>query len=167
VISNYPIKQKTIASLYFFSLGTEFALLTVGDLNLLMELINMDSIFGISEQALSLCEERSSLISSNLANASTPNYKAKDINFQSVLGQMNQENNSGSLLTNEPGHIVDNSSINPATMYRIPMQDSLDGNTVDQEIERKNFMQNAVRFEVNLTFVHNRTKELLEAIKGE
>jgi flagellar basal-body rod protein FlgB len=116
----------------------------------------MDSIFGVSGDALKLCEERSKLIGDNLANGSTPGYKAKDIDFQAVLGQVA-----------EKGASVGSDVIAENLKYRVPMQKSLDGNTVDPEIERKNFIQNAIRYQVSLTFVHNRTSELLQAIRGE
>lgn len=128
----------------------------------------MDNVYGLYEKALALCEERSQLLGSNLANASTPHYKAKDINFQGMLNDMShQETSAAELIGAEPGHLTGESAASANVMYRVPMQTSMDGNTVDQEIERKNFMQNAVRYEVNLTFIQNKTKELIEAIKGE
>lgn len=127
----------------------------------------MDSIFGLSEKALKLTEDRSVLLTNNIANSSTPHYKSRDIDFHQTL----QETNSitADLLTTHPNHIKPSSELSEGahTMYRIPMQMSLDGNTVDEEIERKNFIENALNYQVNLTFIKNKTDELRKAIKGE
>lgn len=127
----------------------------------------MDSIFGLSEKALRLTEDRSVLLTNNIANSSTPHYKARDIDFHQTL----QETNSitPNLLTTHANHIKPSSEQDSGahTMYRVPMQMSLDGNTVDEEIERKNFIENALNYQVNLTFIKNKTDELRKAIKGE
>ena len=125
-----------------------------------------DSIFGISEQALQLCEDRAVMLSGNIVNSATPNYKARDIDFHGVLKDMSQQN--GQMLINRPDHLQSAGSTGPYTaMYRVPMQTSEDGNTVDEEIERKNFLQNALNYQVNLTFVKNKSDQILKAIKGE
>ena len=126
-----------------------------------------DDIFGVSENALQLCEQRAALITNNIVNSSTPHFKAKDINFQKALQASTSD--SVSLTTTNAGHIPLQTAEggNANTMYRVPNQQSLDGNTVDDEIERKNFIENALRYQVNLTFVQNKTEQLMHAIKGE
>jgi flagellar basal-body rod protein FlgB len=125
-----------------------------------------DKIFGVSGQALQLCEDRAIMLTDNLVNSSTPHYKARDIDFQKTL--QNASANSAQLKTSDPRHIVPHSVANGAqTLYRVPMQFSHDGNTVDDEIERKNFIENALRYQVNLTFVRNESSGLMKAIKGE
>ena len=125
-----------------------------------------NSIFGLSEQALKLSEARAEMLTSNLVNGSTPHFKAKDIDFQKTLQQAGS--NSATLETANAGHISYNNQNNGAkTVYRVPNQMSLDGNTVDDDIERKNFIENAMHYQVNLTFVQNKTGELMKAIKGE
>jgi flagellar basal-body rod protein FlgB len=125
-----------------------------------------NSIFGISEQALQLCEDRGVMLSGNVVNSATPNYKARDINFHQLL--KDQDNFSTSLAVNEVGHMKpSNLSNGESVMYRVPMQTSMDGNTVDEEIERKNFLQNALNYQVNLTFVKSQSDQLMKAIKGE
>jgi flagellar basal-body rod protein FlgB len=124
-----------------------------------------NSIFGFSERALELSEMRAVQISNNITNSTTPNYKAKDIDFQQALTQAGEELN---LTQTNSQHIAVNGGQNrPQMKYRMPTQESMDGNTVDPELERKNFMQNSIRYQVNLTFIQNKTDELMKAIKGE
>lgn len=126
----------------------------------------MDKIFGLSEKALAVTEERASLLSSNLVNSSTPNYKAKDIDFQKV---MQSANNSETLLTTNAKHIQSSNSLasGAQVQYRVPMQTSMDNNTVDPEIERKNFLENSIKYQVSLTFIQSKTEQIMKAIKGE
>lgn len=128
-----------------------------------------DSIFGMSGKALQLCEDRGVLLSNNIVNSSTPHYKARDIDFYKILQQSNNTQNSDMLKTNDPRQLSanGNSSISEPVKYVVPMQKSLDGNTVDEEIERKNFIENALHYQVNLTFVQNESNTMMKAIKGE
>lgn len=124
-----------------------------------------DSIFGLSEKALTLAEGRGAMITNNIVNSSTPHYKARDIDFYKALEDANQ---NYSLTKTNANHIAaENSFGGQELQYRVPMQMSMDGNTVDDEIERKNFMENALRYQVNLTFIQNKSEELSKAIKGE
>jgi flagellar basal-body rod protein FlgB len=126
----------------------------------------MDAIFGLSEKALAVSEERATLLSSNLVNSATPNYKAKDIDFDKIMKNINE---ASTLHKTNSKHIATAAGeINGAQVqYRIPMQISMDGNTVDPEIERKNFLENSMKYQVSLTFIQNRTDEIMKAIKGE
>jgi flagellar basal-body rod protein FlgB len=126
-----------------------------------------DSIFGMSEKAIQVCEDRATLLSSNIVNSSTPRYKARDIDFRQVMSENQQSVSSPALAVTEKGHIAaSQDGVSESVMYRVPMQKSMDGNTVDEDIERKNFIENALRYQVNLTFVQNKSDELLHAIKG-
>jgi len=123
-------------------------------------------IFGLSGQALKLSEDRAVLLTSNLVNASTPHYKAKDIDFNKALKEAG--NDANTLMKTNAAHISPSNQVGSTTaLYRVPNQTSLDGNTVDDEIERKNFIENALHYQVNLTFVQNKSNELLKAFKGE
>lgn len=122
-------------------------------------------IFGISEKALKLSEDRAVMLTSNLVNSSTPHFKARDIDFQKAL--QNAGNDASLLMTNAAHISPTNLTNGTTTQYRVPNQMGLDGNTVDDEIERKNFIENALHYQVNLTFVQNKTSELMKAIKGE
>jgi len=125
-----------------------------------------DSIFGLSEKALALCEERATLLTNNVVHSATPNYKARDIDFHKLL--QDGSSSADSLRVSDPKHISGNGdSGSSPTLYRVPMQTSLDGNTVDEDIERKNFLQNALNYQVNLTFVKNASDQIRKAIKGE
>ena len=126
----------------------------------------MEDIFGSAGKALQLCENRATILTNNIANASTPHYLAKDIDFHKLLTQETLPN-SNLQLTNSK-HLsmadpIDSSDL----MYRVPMQNSLDGNTVNEQMERKNFIENALHYQVNLTFIQNKTDEIKKAIKGE
>jgi flagellar basal-body rod protein FlgB len=124
-----------------------------------------DSIFGLSEKALQLVEGRSVLLTNNLVNSSTPHYKARDIDFHKALANANEVYQLDN--TNKNHIQASNEMGGEQIRYRVPMQMSLDGNTVDDEIERKNFMENALRYQVNLTFIQNKSDELMKAIKGD
>ncbi|RDI39955.1 flagellar basal body rod protein FlgB [Aquicella lusitana] len=125
-----------------------------------------DSLYGLSERALVLCEERANLLSSNIVNSATPHYKARDIDFHKLL--QDASNQADALGVSDPKHIKTNGTDGSLpVLYRVPMQSNLDGNTVDEDIERKNFIQNALNYQVNLTFVKNKTDQIMKAIKGE
>ncbi|MEO8400425.1 MAG: flagellar basal body rod protein FlgB [Gammaproteobacteria bacterium] len=129
----------------------------------------MDSIFGLSEKALKLSEDRSVLLSNNVVNSSTPNFKARDIDFQKVLKQEASGQDSNSLAITDKNHLQPITELGGGeqVMYRVPNQKSLDGNTVDPDIERKDFIENALHYQVNLTFIQNKSEQLMKAIKGD
>ena len=119
-------------------------------------------IFGISEQALQVCESRAVTLTNNIVNSSTPNYKARDIDFHQVMQNAGQHY---AMSQTNAGHLPATNEIDGGRLqYRIPMQDSLDNNTVDPEIERKNFIENALRYQVNLTFIKNESDKLTKAM---
>lgn len=124
-----------------------------------------DPIFGISAQALALSERRASILTDNIVNSSTPHYKARDIDFHNML---RGNDSSTSLEKDDARHMsINNESGKEGTLYRVPMQNSLDGNTVDENIERKNFIENALNYQVNLKFVEYQSDQLMSAIKGD
>lgn len=125
----------------------------------------MDKLFGLSEKALQVTEDRAVLLSTNIVNSETPNYKAKDIDFYKV---MNGLDNSQPLETTSSAHIQREDMVGGSEVkFRIPMQFSMDGNTVDPEIERKNFLENSLRYQVNLSFIQNKADQIMKAIKGD
>ncbi len=128
----------------------------------------MDKLFGASAKALQICEDRAVLLSNNVVNSATPNYKARDIDFQKLMHQ-EVSNQSGTLAVTEPGHLQGNQETvgGLPVMYRVPMQKSADGNTVDEDIERKDFISNALKYKVSLTFIQTQTDQLTKAIKGD
>jgi flagellar basal-body rod protein FlgB len=127
-------------------------------------------LFGIHTQALALWQRRAEVLSTNLANADTPNFQARDIDFRAALGAAGLDGNGpGSLplAATTPGQI-DASAPNAAQalQYRAPMQPSLDGNTVDAETEQAAFAENSVRYQASLTFINAQIRQLRTAITG-
>ncbi len=125
-----------------------------------------DEIFGIHPQALQLRAQRAELLAANLANADTPGYKARDVDFNQVLqGQMTP---AVRVATTRAGHIQPDQGMAPPSrlQFRVPQQASLDGNTVEIETEQSQFSTNAMRYQATLRFLDGRIKGLMTAIKG-
>ncbi len=134
--------------------------------------ITFDSALGIHQQALALRSQRAEVLASNIANADTPGYKARDIDFKSALESANAQSNDakfGSSLTRTNSkHIQINTAVNTTdVLYRVPLQPSLDGNTVDGQIEKTSFAENALHYQASLTFLDGRFKGMMAALKGE
>lgn len=131
--------------------------------------LNIDSALGVMPEALILRGRRSELLASNLANADTPNFKARDFDFRAAMDQAYA--GQVALAATHTNHIsmtdVSNGIGNAALQYRMPSQPSLDGNTVDAQVEQANFAENAVNYQATLTFLTARIKGLMGAIKGE
>lgn len=132
--------------------------------------INFDTALGIHADALRVRSQRAELLASNMANADTPNYKARDIDFQSAMKMaVSGSPQVSHMETTHSNHInVSTGQFNsPAMQYRATIQDSLDGNTVDEQIEQAQFMQNSVQYQASLNFLGAKFRGLLSAIKGE
>ncbi|HPQ24845.1 MAG: flagellar basal body rod protein FlgB [Gammaproteobacteria bacterium] len=128
--------------------------------------MKLDDVFGIHEEALRLRARRSEVLASNLANADTPGYKARDFDFEAMLRKEMQP--PVRLASTHSGHIKTDRSVVASTQmgYRIPQQPSLDGNTVEVEREQTEFSANAMRYQASLRFLDGRIKGLMLAIKG-
>jgi flagellar basal-body rod protein FlgB len=126
-----------------------------------------ENIFGIHEQALLLHGQRLSVLATNLANADTPNYKARDIDFSAVLAHTDDA--PIPMATTQAAHIGMNDAGAPAgdLKYRNPYQASLDGNTVEMPVEQAAFSENNVRYQASLNFINLRIAELSLAINGQ
>jgi len=128
--------------------------------------INFDNALGIHPQALALREKRSEVLASNLANADTPGYKARDLDFQAVLKKAMPQSNA--LERTQEGHFSPNDRLLGATMmFRNPNQPSLDGNTVESHIEQAKYSENAVQYQASLRFINGRFNGLMTALRGE
>jgi flagellar basal-body rod protein FlgB len=129
--------------------------------------MNLDKALGIPVRALELRAYRAQLLATNIANADTPNYKAVDIDFKAALSKA--QSGDLPLKTTDSRQIQADSSEGAKyrVMYRVPLQPSLDGNTVDTQIEQAAFTRNAVQHQASLTFLGGRVKGILSAIKGE
>ena len=127
----------------------------------------MDTLFGIHAAALKLRANRAELLAANIANADTPNFKARDIDFKHVLNMTASK--SGDLFTTNSRHIdsAGGSEMGAKMMYRQPNQPSLDGNTVDLQMERSAFMENSMMYQASLRFLNGKISGLMTAIRGE
>jgi flagellar basal-body rod protein FlgB len=127
-----------------------------------------DNVFGIHEQALLLHGQRLSVLAANLANADTPNYKARDIDFAAVLGKTDDQAPLA-VTTTDSAHISMSDGELPEgdIKYRIPYQASLDGNTVEMPVEQAAFAENNVRYQASLNFINSDIADLKYAIAGQ
>lgn len=113
-----------------------------------------NNLFGIHAAALELRSQRMGLITSNIANAGTPGYKARDLDFATAL-KARVEGASSKL------------ALAKATQYRVPVMPSMDGNTVEMATEQTAFAENAVGYQATLGFIRGRVETLTRALKGE
>ncbi len=107
-----------------------------------------DPLFGIHARALELRQQRLGLLASNIANAATPGFKARDIDFRAAMAS-SQENGAAE-----------------STKYRVPVQSSLDGNSVELSVEQAQFAENAVQYRTTLAFLNGRVAGIMAALKG-
>jgi flagellar basal-body rod protein FlgB len=103
----------------------------------------LDPLFGIHGRALELRQARLGLLASNIANAATPGFKARDLDFRAAL-----------------------EGAQDVTRYRVPVQASLDGNSVELSVEQAQFAENAVKYRTTLAFLNGRVGTILTALRG-
>ena len=125
----------------------------------------MESILGVHESALLFRAKRMEVLAANLANADTPHYKARDMEFSSVMAGMN---GASRLTVTDSRHIGGASSFtsNDSLKYRIPHQPALDGNTVESDLELARYAENAVSYQASLMFATGRISTLRAALAG-
>lgn len=155
----------------------------------------LDSLFHYYGTTIGLRSHRQEVLASNIANADTPGFKARDFDFRQALdvalgsvGGNGSGNGSGggsggtggiaggSLALTQPGHLAGSKALDPVGQaaaqsaaqlkYRVPAQDSADGNTVDMDVERSTFATNAIHYEANLTQLTGRIKDLITAMQS-
>lgn len=113
-----------------------------------------EGLFGIHGKALEIRSQRIGMLASNIANAATPGYKARDIDFAAALSaRMGGQDADG--------------AINGATRFRVPLMASLDGNTVEMATEQSAFAENAVAYSATLGFVAAKVESVTRALRGE
>jgi len=129
----------------------------------------LDNYFGVHEQALRVRATRAQLLAQNIANADTPHYKARDIDFSAALANAGQQLNPAHLRVTDAGHIaaLEQERFGADILFRTPHAASLDGNSVDSEYEKSEFLRNAVEYQASLKFLDGKIRTLLSAIKGE
>ncbi|QEP45115.1 flagellar basal body rod protein FlgB [Ectothiorhodospiraceae bacterium BW-2] len=127
---------------------------------------------GLHEQALRVRSYRMELLASNLANADTPNYKARDVDFRDILRSYHQQQpnaNTLGLATSRSGHIGSHSlgGIAITPQYRVPSQPSIDGNTVTAHEEKAKLAENNLRYQATIDFLNGKIRKLKQALKGQ
>ncbi len=131
----------------------------------------LDDMLNFNTQALRIREQRQQVLASNIANADTPNYKARDLDFKAALQsalQGTSATDGTALATTAPGHLAGNPGLaaEAGLLYRTPAQGSVDGNTVDVDTERAAFAENAIHYEFNLAQINDEIKGLMAVIRG-
>ena len=129
--------------------------------------MKLDNALGIHEQALQLKARRAEVLAGNIANADTPGYKARDFDFQQILRQQMPQS--------QPMRVTNERHMQPGTQpaedgflaYRVPLQPSVDGNTVDSHLEHTAYASNALEYQASLRFLSGNIKKLKTAIKGQ
>ncbi|MEO0444281.1 MAG: flagellar basal body rod protein FlgB [Pseudomonadota bacterium] len=131
--------------------------------------LSFDRALGIHQQALQVRTQRAQVLANNLANVDTPNYKARDVDFKSILrGEAQAQSLSTSVNATHAKHFAGQRiHQDTGTLYRIPQQPSIDGNTVEEQVEHSAFMENNMAFQASFTFLNSKFKGLLRAVKGE
>ena len=115
--------------------------------------------------ALNIRNKRNDIIASNIANAATPNYKARDINF---LDEFKKVTNTGEIKVTHSNHIpTKNYNISGKAFYRDPVIASLDGNTVELSVEQMQFAENTTKYQTTLKFLNGKITKMISAIRGE
>ncbi|BCB26709.1 flagellar basal body rod protein FlgB [Sulfurimicrobium lacus] len=129
----------------------------------------IDEEIGFMSKALNLHAQRQQLLAGNIANADTPNYKAVDIDFSRALQTAMGSGDAVGLNRTAPGHLQakDSNPFGARTLYRQPAQPSIDGNTVDMDVERTQFIDNAIRYQFALDRVSGKFKEMQLALSSQ
>lgn len=137
---------------------------------------SIDRLFNLHQTALGVRAYRSQVLASNIANADTPGYQARDVDFTSVLAQTAGQAGAGgatavTLARTSARHMGAGGTQGEAAalaplVYRTVSQASIDNNTVDVNVERAQFADNAMRYEATLTFINSKIKGLLTALQS-
>jgi len=139
--------------------------------------LNLDAYLGVHQDALKLYAQRTAVLANNIANADTPNFKAQDIDFRTVLaGTAGAGAGAGAgsralqLAPTNGTHLAGAANAAGGTAplrYRVPLAPSLDGNTVDVQLEQAAFADNSVRYQAALSFLSSKFRDLMTAITGQ
>jgi flagellar basal-body rod protein FlgB len=130
----------------------------------------IDNAFFFQERALGLRAQRQQVLAGNIANADTPHYQARDFDFASALQEAvaGRGESDLSVARTHARHLPGTEGEGtPRLLYRTPMQDSADGNTVEMDVERTQFSDNAIRYQAGVTFVTHQVKMLLSSIQAQ
>ena len=126
---------------------------------------NIKQQLNVLSNALSVRNRKQEILASNIANAATPQYKARDIEFEVELARLLNE---GPLKTSDSKHIgLVSKNLPGKVQYRQSVNPSVDGNTVELAVEQMEFAENAVRYQTTLDFINSKVRGLMSAIRGE
>lgn len=139
----------------------------------------LDAELSFHQTSLRVRGQRQELIAANIANADTPNFKARDLDFAAAMQQAMSQNAPAQTKTNQitktsdkhfdalPTTHLQMTSGTGEPLYRPIIQGSVDGNTVDMDVERNQFVDNGIRYEASLTMINGQLKKMLAAIQGQ
>lgn len=129
----------------------------------------LDSYLGVNSAALTVRNQRLQTIAENIANASTPNFKAKDVDFAKAMAKVGVIG-TDLTLTNQ-SHIQDAATLsghsNDALVYRVPLSPSLDNNTVEMSVEQAAYAKASAQYQASLQFIESRISGLRKALRGD
>lgn len=119
--------------------------------------------------ALTVLGQRQQLLAANIANADTPHYRARDVDFRAVMASVAASNPAGQLRTTHPHHVSDSPALAALAtpLYRTPAQGAVDGNTVEMDAERAAFADNTLRYEASLRFLNSQFSGMQKVIAGQ
>lgn len=126
---------------------------------------DLDTAFDIHARALTWRSRRAEVLAANLANADTPGYKARDLDFGEALARARGA--LPALARTDERHLGGTDPLDAAVKYRVPLQPSLDGNTVDTHIEHAEFVKNAVGYQTSLQLLNAKIGGIRKALRGE
>lgn len=122
--------------------------------------------FELHAKGMFLRSQQAEVIAGNIANADTPGYKAKGMDFQKAMQQASQQQQTGMSRTN-PKHFDVRAELNSNVGFRLPDQaDTGDGNTVDAQVERNLYLENSLKYQASVQFVNGSIKALKNVITG-
>ena len=127
----------------------------------------INQYLGVHAQAMPLREQRMKLIASNLSNADTPGYQAQDLDFDAALRHAQGLSANGTMTTTDARHYEIGGGTHPFLVNRAGVQPSLDGNTVDPDLERAAYGRAALEYRASLSFVESKVRTMLTAITGQ
>ena len=131
--------------------------------------ISFDSALGIHEQATLLRARRAEVLANNIANADTPGYKARDLDFEAILRGEQSAQPTLALQTTTGGHqqLIADPSLAADLIFRTPTQPSVDGNTVEVQQEMARYTENALDYQASFDFLNRKFQGLSKALRGE
>lgn len=130
--------------------------------------ITFNSALGIHQYAVAARVKRAEVLANNLANADTPGFKARDLDFRAMMKKAQEPTGGFRMAKTDDAHLdAFPSAMGSEPMYRLPNQPSVDGNTVDAQQEQARFMRNAMDFQASFQFLNSKFSGLTKALKGE